>query len=100
MYTTEQKLLFLNKINQSKLILFSKSSETLTSQNKQKEWTKLKDFAINFGMVNLANESWNYVRDTMWPNIKKATIKKVEKYNYNTLVDDIQVKCCTIEKLV
>uniref|UniRef100_A0A915KIA3 Uncharacterized protein n=1 Tax=Romanomermis culicivorax TaxID=13658 RepID=A0A915KIA3_ROMCU len=39
------------------------------------------DFAIRIGMVNLADKSWDYVRDTTWPNIKKATITNVDKYN-------------------
>uniref|UniRef100_A0A915ICB1 Uncharacterized protein n=1 Tax=Romanomermis culicivorax TaxID=13658 RepID=A0A915ICB1_ROMCU len=60
------------------LIIFS---ETLTSQDSQKEWTKLKDFAISIGMMNLANKSCDYVHDITWPNIKKATITEVDKYN-------------------
>ena len=67
-----KKIAILQKIRDSKEILFGAFSPELTKQTKAEEWKKIHSFALAMGVIS-QEKDFVYVRDTYWPNIKRIT---------------------------
>lgn len=72
----EQKLIFLNYLKESKDILFSQYSTSITKETKLKCWKDVNEKCLSIGYVLPPSKDWSYWRDTVWPNLRNATIRK------------------------
>uniref|UniRef100_A0A915IA99 Regulatory protein zeste n=1 Tax=Romanomermis culicivorax TaxID=13658 RepID=A0A915IA99_ROMCU len=97
--TIEQKLLILQQIYDRKNILFAKFDEKVTADNKQKNWQHVKDFIDSLG-VTMINKQWDYVCDAWWPNIKRATILKIDKFRKTSAEGGVEAKLMELDNAV
>jgi hypothetical protein len=68
------KVTFLEEINKKKKqILFGALTPQVTKQTKQKAWPEIYTTAASLGVVS-SEKSWTYVRDTVWPNLRKRAL--------------------------
>lgn len=70
------KSAMLQKIKENKDILFGQFSDTLTKKDKSEGWKEMFEFAISIGAVK-KERGWEYVRDTFWPNLRRATMVSI-----------------------
>jgi hypothetical protein len=67
------KVTFLEEMNKKKQILFGALTPQVTKQTKQKAWQEIYTTAASLGVVS-SEKSWTYVRDTVWPNLRKRAL--------------------------
>jgi hypothetical protein len=67
------KVTFLEEINKKKQILFGALTPQVTKQTKQKALQEIYTTAASLGVVS-SEKSWTYVRDTVWPNLRKRAL--------------------------
>jgi hypothetical protein len=73
------KVLLLTKIEEKKDILFGKFSDCLTKNDRCKAWQEVYEFGKSIGYGFSSDSTYAYVRDTVWPNIRKASVAKRDK---------------------
>ncbi|VEN34301.1 unnamed protein product [Callosobruchus maculatus] len=67
----ERKMQFLKKVRENKDILFGAFSEKLRKQDKVNKWKEMAEVAKT-------DKDWTYVRDTIWQNLKKTAMLKID----------------------
>ncbi|KAL1498395.1 hypothetical protein ABEB36_009202 [Hypothenemus hampei] len=73
----ERKMQFLTKIRENKDILFGAFSEKLRKQDKIEKWKEMAMVAQSICLLP-ADKDWTYVRDTIWQNLKKTAMLKID----------------------
>ncbi|XP_063219058.1 uncharacterized protein LOC134529167 [Bacillus rossius redtenbacheri] len=96
---TANKIILLNKIKDSRDILFGAFSDKLTKQNKMSAWQEIRDFAASLGVIS-ENKDWTYVRDVVWQNLKKSTMGKVDNSKKTGASGGIDVKLTDVDNIV
>lgn len=76
--TYRMKISLLEKIRDKKEILFGAFSAKITAILKRKTWTEIYDYAISINYPFPPDSTWKYLRDTVWNNIKKPVIRKLD----------------------
>lgn len=71
--TNEKRLIVLNKIRADKDILFGAFSKKLDKTMKNDKWKEIHSLAQSVGLVK-GDKEWTYMRDVMWPNMRKSTM--------------------------
>lgn len=73
----EKKLLLLKKIEENKEVLFGKFTTKVTNVTRKMAWARIFEFArsIEYSMPNDA--TYEYVRDTIWNNLKRPVTQKL-----------------------
>lgn len=73
-YSNEQKEFLLQRINENKDVLFGAFDESTSRDEKRKVWESIFDSAIKTGLPFPKEANYAYLRDTFWPNTKRATL--------------------------
>ncbi|XP_050292780.1 uncharacterized protein LOC126733499 [Anthonomus grandis grandis] len=73
----EIKMQFLTKIKENKEILFGAFSDRLKKQDKVEKWKEITQVAQSICLVSVEKD-WTYVRDTVWQNLKKSAMPKID----------------------
>uniref|UniRef100_A0A915IGS9 Uncharacterized protein n=1 Tax=Romanomermis culicivorax TaxID=13658 RepID=A0A915IGS9_ROMCU len=87
---------FYRQIYDAKNILFAKFDEKVTADDKQKNWQHVKDFIDSLG-VTMVNKQWDYA---WWPNIKQATILKIDKFRKTGAEGGVEAKLTELNNAV
>lgn len=74
MFTTPEKLLFLNLIKEKKHLLFGAfDGEKITAETKKQEWLAILEELRARG-TDLKKREWVHFRDVVWTNLKRAAL--------------------------
>ena len=76
MLSKQQKLLLAQLVKEHKLIVLAPFSSTVTKKVKQEAWEKIRRQLNGVG-ANI--DSAKTLRDVLWANIRRATLKKVSE---------------------
>ena len=76
MLSKQQKLLLVQLVKEHKLIVLAPFSSTVTKKVKQEAWEKIHRQLNGVG-ANI--DSAKTLRDVLWANIRRATLKKVSE---------------------
>ena len=74
MFTQEQKLFIVKEIYSRKAVLFGAFNENITRDAKKTAWTEVFNAALSIGIVVPKNSDYKYIRDTFWPNVRRAAM--------------------------
>ena len=73
--TMESKLFFLKLVLQRKNFLFASFSSTITKEKKVQAWRDIDAECSAMGLnIRPYDKDFTYLRDTVWPNCRRATI--------------------------
>ncbi|XP_004521011.1 uncharacterized protein LOC101461666 [Ceratitis capitata] len=73
----EKKLQFIQKVYENREILFGAYSDKIIRSVKIEKWKELAELAKTLCLMR-AHKNHTYCRDTLWQNMKKAALAKVE----------------------
>ncbi|KAL1488796.1 hypothetical protein ABEB36_014594 [Hypothenemus hampei] len=73
----DRKMQWIMKIKENKDIVFGAFSENLRKEHKINKWKELATLAQSICLMPL-EKNWTYARDTLWQNIKKMTMLKLD----------------------
>lgn len=76
-----QKLFLLNLINDSKTTLFGPFDAVITRETKSSKWNEIAGKYMTVGGFDPTNgNGWKYLRDTVWPNMRQYTVRKMDAF--------------------
>uniref|UniRef100_A0A914WV46 DDE Tnp4 domain-containing protein n=1 Tax=Plectus sambesii TaxID=2011161 RepID=A0A914WV46_9BILA len=74
----QEKIDFVRKILENKAVIFRSFSPLLTTKDKEKTWRRIRDELLALGSNLAAANEWKALSNTVWQNIRRSTINKID----------------------
>uniref|UniRef100_A0A914X6E3 Regulatory protein zeste n=1 Tax=Plectus sambesii TaxID=2011161 RepID=A0A914X6E3_9BILA len=74
----QEKIDFVRKMLENKAVIFGSLSPLLTAKDKEKTWRRIRDELLALGSNLAAANEWKALSNTVWQNIRRSTINKID----------------------